>query len=212
MFTLAISTVGPACEAAILGPEMEIVQIEEMARGHDARLPIVVEQARLQANLDWPQIDRLAVVSGPGSFAGIRVGVAFAQGLGLALDRPILGVTALEALGAEPAPRTLAFLPARRRPPERTWWAQRLTHGIATAPPSELDEEQLIQAAADADHLAGASPPSALTARSQIQQPSAINAARLASRIEPGDAPARPIYVRPPDAAPMKPIEPGRSE
>lgn len=212
MYTLAISTVGPACEAAILGPDLEVVEIEEMARGHDARLPIIVNEALGQANLEWSQLDRLAVISGPGSFAGIRVGVAFAQGLGLALDRPVLGVTALEALGARVSPHTLAFLPARRRPPERTWWVQRVTDGVGSGPPTELDEDQLLLAAANAAHLAGANPPGALAARTEALIPSALNAARFASRIDPNNAPARPVYVRAPDAAPMKPVAPGLQE
>ena len=52
------------------------------------------------AGLDFDAIDRIGVTVGPGSFTGLRVGLAFAKGLALALDRPCVGIGSLEALAA----------------------------------------------------------------------------------------------------------------
>ena len=64
------------------------------SRTHGERLP--GELAQLGAA--WSTIDVFAVASGPGSFTGLRIGIATMQGLALVTDRPIAGVSALEAL------------------------------------------------------------------------------------------------------------------
>ncbi len=49
----------------------------------------------------WQDLDGIACCIGPGGFTGVRVAVGYAQGLGLALDRPVLGVSSLDALAGE---------------------------------------------------------------------------------------------------------------
>ncbi len=62
-------------------------------------LPMLDEVVRM-IDLDLNTIDAIAVAAGPGSFTGLRIGSATAKGLGLALDKPLLGVPTLEALAA----------------------------------------------------------------------------------------------------------------
>ena len=52
-----------------------------------------------EAGVSFSQLDRIGVTVGPGSFTGLRVGLAFAKGLAMALERPCAGVTTLEATG-----------------------------------------------------------------------------------------------------------------
>lgn len=203
MKVLAINTVGAACEAAVVTAGGEHVVSEPMARGHDARIAPVVEQVMRESGLNWREIDRIGVITGPGSFTGIRVGVAFARGLGLALQKPVAGVTALEALGAHKGV-VLAMLPAQRRPPERTWWTQVLSEGRGVESPMELDEAQLIDLSRTVQGTAGQSPPTGLEPDFHVSSPSALIAARLCEEIDLRTAPAIPVYVRAPDAAPMK--------
>lgn len=210
MFILAICTVGDVCEAACLDTVTGAATLasEPMKTGHDARIAVLVQQAVEQSGKPMSAIDRIAVVSGPGSFTGVRVGVAIARGLALALDRPAVGVTTLEAM-APNAGRgpLLSLLPAKRRPPALTWWAQRIdASGQGEGEPVEADAAQILSMAEglpvvigqglDGQDLGGAIVRAAA--------PGALNACLHASRLGAGSLPpARPIYVREPDAAPM---------
>ncbi|HTK34909.1 MAG TPA: tRNA (adenosine(37)-N6)-threonylcarbamoyltransferase complex dimerization subunit type 1 TsaB [Caulobacteraceae bacterium] len=98
---LALDTALSACQAAVTeGTRVLALRSEPMERGHQERLAPLVAEAMGEAGLTFDRIDRIAVTVGPGSFTGVRVGLAFAKGLALALDRPCLGVGALEALAA----------------------------------------------------------------------------------------------------------------
>ena len=74
-----------------------------MPRGHAEALMPMVARVVEAARLPFSDIDRFAVTVGPGTFTGIRVGVAAARGLVLATGRPLIGVTTLEAHAAEMA-------------------------------------------------------------------------------------------------------------
>jgi tRNA threonylcarbamoyladenosine biosynthesis protein TsaB len=63
-------------------------------------LPLLAQAAMAEAGAGFPAIDRLAVTIGPGRFTGLRAGLAFMRGLALAIDRPLLGITTLDALQA----------------------------------------------------------------------------------------------------------------
>jgi tRNA threonylcarbamoyladenosine biosynthesis protein TsaB len=204
---LGINTSGDACEAALLDNGAIIAELSEpMNQGHDARLAPVVEQVMRMAGNTFADLGRIAVVVGPGSFTGLRTGVAFARGLSLALDIPAVGVTSLEALSGLPQDGyVLGLLPAKRRPPERTWWGQLIDRGRGGAEPFEASEEDLANLATGVDAICGdlAGVPDFGPNRI-IAGPTAKAAAVFASRLAANDLPPpRPVYVREPDAKPM---------
>jgi tRNA threonylcarbamoyladenosine biosynthesis protein TsaB len=67
-------------------------------RSHAERLPLEAEAFLAEHGCTFADIDRFVVVSGPGSFTGLRVGVAAVQGWAFALNRPVTTVGSLEAL------------------------------------------------------------------------------------------------------------------
>ncbi|HSS14342.1 MAG TPA: tRNA (adenosine(37)-N6)-threonylcarbamoyltransferase complex dimerization subunit type 1 TsaB, partial [Rhizomicrobium sp.] len=98
---LAVDTALGACSVALLqGDEIRAHICEPMERGHAERLAPMVDVAMKSADVEFHALDRLAVTTGPGTFTGQRVGLAFMRGLRLALRIPLIGVTTLEAIAA----------------------------------------------------------------------------------------------------------------
>jgi tRNA threonylcarbamoyladenosine biosynthesis protein TsaB len=98
---LALDTCLAACSAAVLKDGRVLASASEpMTRGHQERLALLVEAVMTAAGAAFPQLDRIGVTVGPGSFTGLRVGLAFAKGLALALERPCVGIGTLPALAA----------------------------------------------------------------------------------------------------------------
>ena len=206
MLVLGINTVSDVCEAALTqGSALALERSEAMSKGHDARLAPLVEELMREAGVGFARLDRIAVIVGPGSFTGVRVGVAFARGLALALEKPAVGVTSLEALAFGSHGRVLAALPAKRRPPELTWWAQMIEAGRGAGGPVEADAAGLRAMTPGASAIWGwGLAEAALGQAIREAQPTAGAAARFAAGLGDGDLPPpRPIYVREPDATPQ---------
>ena len=71
-----------------------------MMRGHAEALMPLIAAVMSAANVEFSDLDRIAVTVGPGSFTGLRVGVAAARGIALAAGKPAVGLTTLAALAA----------------------------------------------------------------------------------------------------------------
>src|SRR5580693_9283048 len=103
MRVLAIDTALGACSAAVLDTaDGGIVASESlaMARGHAEALMPLVARVMQTACLAFHDLDRVVVTTGPGSFTGLRVGIAAARGLGVATGLPVIGVSTLSAYAA----------------------------------------------------------------------------------------------------------------
>lgn len=193
---LAFDTSAAHCAAALLLPDGRcLTKAEEMAKGQAERLLPMLADLLAAAGLDWADVTRVAVGTGPGNFTGIRIAVAAARGLALGLDVPAIGVGRLEAL-AHGLPRPVLVVEDARR---GEVWVQRFD---ATGPGDLASRSASDLGAAFAGYPAtgGAAH---LTGGPVLAQPMALaeSIARIAATRAPG-APPAPIYLRPADAAP----------
>jgi tRNA threonylcarbamoyl adenosine modification protein YeaZ len=103
MTILAIDTAHPAVSACLLiGQAAEPVsqESEPMLRGHAEALLPLIDRVMGEGNVEFKDLTRIAVVVGPGSFTGIRIGIAAARAFGLACGIPVVGVSSLAAFAA----------------------------------------------------------------------------------------------------------------
>ncbi len=96
---LIFDTSGGACSAAVWADgRVAAERFEAMARGQAERLLPMIGETLAAAGLAHGQLDAIGVTRGPGAFTGIRIGLAAARGLSLALGIPAIGITTFEAL------------------------------------------------------------------------------------------------------------------
>src|ERR1700733_4635156 len=103
MRVLAIDTALAACSAAVLDTDDGGIVASEslpMTRGHAEALMPLLARLMQDANMAFRDIDRVVVTTGPGSFTGLRVGIAAARGIALAAGKPAVGLSTLSAYAA----------------------------------------------------------------------------------------------------------------
>jgi tRNA threonylcarbamoyladenosine biosynthesis protein TsaB len=210
MKLLAVDTALGGCSVALLDGEKTLVHVfEAMDRGHAERLAPMVDEAMKQAGVDFPSLDHLAVTTGPGTFTGQRVGLAFMRGLRLALHKPLTGITTLEAIAAaaqdETGKQKAAVIHDARR--EEAYLLLR-DGDVVVQEPVVLPFQGAIESIRTFGPcaVAGTGAESAVKALgtdftlSAMRQPDALWVARLAQRLPaPNEAPG-PLYLRAPDA------------
>ena len=93
MIILAIDSCGSSCGACVWQDGLVLARAQEpMERGQDTRLMPMVMDVMARSGAEFSNLDKVAVTRGPGSFTGVRVGLAAAQGLGLASGKPVIGL------------------------------------------------------------------------------------------------------------------------
>ena len=205
MLILGLDTCLASCSVAVLDGERVLASAREvMARGHQERLAPMAREVMARAGPGFERLDRIAVTVGPGSFTGLRVGIAFAKGLALALDRPAVGIGMLEALAAEADGLVFAAVDARRG----QLYLQGFDEGRALMAPAALTAEvaaarlvELSQGRSFAVVGSGAALLADAAAGGRIiaaEGADARHVARLAAGRPPG--PLKPLYLRSPDA------------
>ena len=101
MILLALDTSANLCSAALYDCDQGKIlssKSENIGRGHAERLMGLLAEVLGSADLEYKDVSRIAAICGPGSFTGIRVGLATARGLALGLNIPVIGINALEAI------------------------------------------------------------------------------------------------------------------
>jgi tRNA threonylcarbamoyladenosine biosynthesis protein TsaB len=96
---LALDTTTRNGSAALLAGEDVRAEVRRVAESHSSWVVAAIADLVRDAGWRLADVDAFAVAAGPGSFTGLRVGLATVQGLALAARRPCLGVTTLDALG-----------------------------------------------------------------------------------------------------------------
>lgn len=99
MRVLALDTATSACTVAVTDGENVLAELTlQVPRAHSTRLMPLVAQALEESGLERSQLDLVAAGTGPGSFTGLRIGLATAKGVAFTLDKPCVGVCTLKAM------------------------------------------------------------------------------------------------------------------
>jgi tRNA threonylcarbamoyladenosine biosynthesis protein TsaB len=209
---LAFDTVAPVIGVALAADGAVRERTARIARGAEALLVPWARELAAEAGIALSDLDGIVVANGPGAFTGVRVGLATASGLALALGLPLVPVMSLASRAAAQTEPVLALLDARKGRAYAAWYAGGLAEG-----PADVDPETAI---------AWATPPFVATGEGAVVWRAAIEAAggRVAAdaavpalrwlvhlgaaalaRGEGTDPTSiAPLYLRPPDAVPQE--------
>jgi tRNA threonylcarbamoyladenosine biosynthesis protein TsaB len=218
MIVLAIETGGAGVAAAAIEAGASVRTLfsarETVDRGHAARLIPFIRDQLEAVGLPVAAIDLFAGSTGPGSFTGLRVGLAALAGLALAHDRPIIGVSGFDAMCATardaPGLPLLVALDGRRAEPFVQLYGP---EGDPIGPAANPDREGLlallpegrIALCGDGARLVAAMLPDRddLLLHPGPIDPVAVARLGHLRRAEARHGPPPPLYVRPPDARPL---------
>lgn len=211
MIVLALDTAGVDCAAAIYdsGRDTMLGEASDMiGKGHAEHLMGIVDRALDQAGVALSDVDRLAVTIGPGSFTGIRVGVAAARGFALSLNIPAVGITTLEVMAAAQREKTpgravLAAMDAKR---DEIYLQSFAADGSALDEPRAVSiaEAQAFAAGFDGEITGSAIPILKPDATGEYANSFPISlVARLGAAANPNTGKPKPLYLRGPDAKPQ---------
>jgi tRNA threonylcarbamoyladenosine biosynthesis protein TsaB len=183
-------------------------------RPHDARLPTDLMALLEGTNLDLRDVDLYAVATGPGSFTGLRIGIATMQGLAYAAGKPLIGISAFDALARS----------VRGAPAVATWvdawrgevFAARYEREVEVEPPTVEKPQALLSRIATPTLFIGDAVPVYADViqrlcgeRARFADPPAPALSGTIAQIateaavaghRPGPEEIRPLYVRRPDA------------
>ncbi|HEY4893548.1 MAG TPA: tRNA (adenosine(37)-N6)-threonylcarbamoyltransferase complex dimerization subunit type 1 TsaB [Reyranella sp.] len=219
MRVLAIDCALDACSAAVLDSAPGIIIASEtltMARGHAEAVMPLIARVMDRAKIEFRELDRIAVTVGPGSFTGLRVGVAAARGIGLAAGKPVVGLTTLAAIAVpfidvDDTKALLVVIDARHDhvymqlfgPGGRTLVAPRVAHlrdaiRAAMASPTRIvgNAAKLVEAAWPENER------KPLLVK-EVKAPDIVWVARLGAAADPDLVSVKPLYLREADAHPQ---------
>jgi tRNA threonylcarbamoyladenosine biosynthesis protein TsaB len=226
MRVLAIDTALEACSAAVLDTERPASAVHEsqpMIRGHAEALMPLIARVLDRAGIAAGNLDRIAVTVGPGSFTGLRVGIAAARGIALAAGKPAIGLTTLTAFAAPliAGDDTLPVVSAVDARHGHVYLQVFGPGGLTLVKPR-------LASVADAIRVSRGGPPRLAGTGAELMMrawpsgelpPASVDAARapdiewvarLGAAAPESASPPKPLYLRAPDAQPQDAAQLGR--
>jgi tRNA threonylcarbamoyladenosine biosynthesis protein TsaB len=213
---LAIETAGSACSVAlrVSADRPPAHEIMATSHGHATALAPMIQRLAESTDVDLRALKAIAVSCGPGGFTGIRVGLATARAMALAIRCPIVGISSFQTLaataarsGGKLAARNLVVLDSRRS----DLFAVELGADLLPLSTAELLTAQEIEGRCKAGGVT-------LIADAELTQfaglgglsasADAVAVAKLAATRPDLHQPAEPVYLRPPDVSQPKPHKP----
>ncbi len=220
MNILAFDTCMTACSAAVsrkVNGTWRLAGVEKILdRGHAEAIMPMVMTVMEEAGLAFSELDRIAVTIGPGSFSGVRIGVAAARGIALASGAPLVGLTSLAVMAAQARGefeigRHAHFSIAHDARRGQVYFGLFDEDGRSPVAAELLSPEMASARLGDGAAVAGsgaalvatAHPEHGLRAVLPALLPNARALAQLALAATVSQEPVRPLYLRPPDAKPQ---------
>jgi tRNA threonylcarbamoyladenosine biosynthesis protein TsaB len=219
MLILAIDTALDACAAAVLDTDTGKVVAQEsqsMKRGHAEALMPLIGRVIKASGTAFASLGRIAVTTGPGSFTGLRVGLSAARGIALAANIPVVGVTTLAAYAAPIVSQNaehpvVSAIDARH---DHVYLQIVSGNGSALVRPRVAPMEEALNSwqfgapllVGNAARLLAEHWPEHAVAPFKVDMQPAPDIAWvgwLGAAVSPNTAPARPFYLRAPDAKPQ---------
>lgn len=201
MLILSIDCAGHGCGVCVWKDGHALSSLNEpMERGQDQRLmPLIIEALR-QAGMTFNDLDRIAVTRGPGSFTGLRIGLAAAQGLGLAAGKPVIGIDRFSIYREQFPGKDLLVVIASRR---KELYCRYYPASGQAGEPRMLPAEEIADFLKDKPQTAvtGDSPANMFRGYRPASGPEPVTCAKLAAEADPQspDFMPRPLYIRAPD-------------
>ncbi len=188
-----------------------------MVRGHAEALMPLIARVMDQAGIEFAELDRIAVTTGPGSFTGLRVGISAARGIALAAGKPAIGLSTLAGFAAphiaeDDSTNVVAAIDARH---EHVYLQVFGTGGRTLVAPRIAPLRDAVRAAHDrpGPHRRLGAPicsprpgPKTRTPPLLVEQRGAPDigwVARLGAAAADSYGPPKPLYLRAPDAQPQ---------
>jgi tRNA threonylcarbamoyl adenosine modification protein YeaZ/ribosomal-protein-alanine acetyltransferase len=215
MLILALDTSMAACSVCVYDAGKSLVigaNQQFMDRGQAEALAPMVQDTMKMAGIGFADLKRIAVTTGPGTFTGVRIGLAMARGLGVALNIPITGINSLAAIAANETTKNLPIVVAVDARAWEIYFAAYDRAGLEVTAPA-------VVALAEAHKFMPRHPVRMLGTAADLllnkmddhrhvrsdagDLPIAANFARIAANIPASDIPPEPLYLRAPDVKPQ---------
>jgi tRNA threonylcarbamoyl adenosine modification protein YeaZ/ribosomal-protein-alanine acetyltransferase len=208
MFILALDTSMAACSACVYDAGASKVlasQVACMDRGQAEVLAPMVHEVMQAAGIAYSSLARVVVTIGPGTFTGVRIGLSFARGLGVALSIPVVGINSLAAIACNETSGAHPIVVASDARGNDIYVATFDVGGHELTPPAIVrlaDIHDVLPR--DVCHILGSGADAVLTRAAHIRStagdlPIAANFVGYAAKLHPTDAAPEPLYLRPPD-------------